>query len=351
MVSEIRKLSMRTYLLVFLLIFGLYTSVFAQDDFFLTISNSRSRAIAMGGAVTALEDDIGAISYNPGTFDLVADRSKMRLSAHLNPVMPLISFSETENFRGNGKVGINSILWSLHYLIKAVTFSASIFDIGILFNEEKFFKRDGGKVFNGNNFLDNVYHSAIANINLSSQVSIGVAGSFIRNTDTDGLEEGSGLSYGVLVIPSNKYQVGITYFNFSNGIHDIRRRFDRIADESLNAGIAFFPWSDVTLSIDVRNLTESSKPEKFGLQEFHLGFETTQIKHIALRGGYYREKISKGEYSHIFSAGIGLIDINYFKSPETQYNHPTPLISYTLLLENTPLSNYRWHFFTIGFRI
>lgn len=342
---------MRTFLLVLLIILGNHTFGFAQQDFFLTISNSRSRAIAMGGAVTALEDDIGAISYNPGTFDLVADRSKMRLSVHLNPVMPLVSFSEPENFRNSGKIDINSMLWGLHYLVKSITFSASIFDFGILFNEEKFIKRNGEKFFNGDNFLDNVYHSAIANINLSSQVSIGVTGSLIRNTDTNGLEEGSGLSYGILVIPSNKYQVGITYFNFSNGIHDIRQRFDRIADESLNAGLAIFPWSNVTLSIDVRNLTESSKTENFGLQEFHFGLEMTQIRHIALRGGYYREKISTGKYSNIFSFGIGLVDINYFKSPETRYNHPTPLISYTLLLENTPISQYRWHFFTIGFRI
>ena len=160
---------MRTFLLALLIILGHHSVIYAQEDFFLTISNSRSRAIAMGGAVTALEDDIGAISYNPGAFDLNVDRTKMRLSVHLNPVMPLVSFSQPENFRGNGKVGINSMLWGLHYLIKSITFSASIFDFGVLFNEEKFIKKNGGKVFNGDNFLDNVYHSAIANVNLSKR--------------------------------------------------------------------------------------------------------------------------------------------------------------------------------------
>ena len=305
----------------------------------------------MGGASTAVEDDIGAISFNPGVFDLLADRSQTRLVVYVNPILPIVSYEQPEYFAITGSNDLKRYMGGIPYIFKAVTLSTNIFDFGLLFNEERYLARKGRQFFNGETLINNLYHSAAVRVHLSSQVSFGISGSLLRTEVDNKVLNGTGWSYGIMVKPSSMYQIGIMYFDVSNSLHDFRRQFDRLSDESLNAGFAFFPIEKFTVVVDVRNLTESGKAEKFGLQELHLGFESTNLKHVALRGGYYREKSGNNTYTYVYSAGIGLIDLNAFKSPETKYNHITPLLTYTILFENTPIKKYRWHFLTVGFRI
>jgi len=305
----------------------------------------------MGGAVTAIEDDVGAISFNPATFSLSENNSKMFFSFHINPVLPVVANRQKEFFGLDRKKGFDRAINNLKYIVKSITFSVNALNIGFLFNEEKFLMKDSDQFFSGIEYQDNYYHSAIINVNLSSQVKIGVSGSIIRNREDHEIEEGGEVSYGILVKPNSKYQIGIMFIDFASRVKNFRRRFDRLADESLNAGLAFFPWSGFSFSLDVRNLTESSSGETFGLQEFHAGFESTRIKHLSIRGGYFREKLSGDNYSNTYSAGIGLIDFNRLRSTGTRYNHPVPLLSYTVLFEDRPDKLFKWHFLTISFRL
>ena len=305
----------------------------------------------MGGAVTAVEDDIGAISFNPATFSLSENNSKLFFSFHLNPILPIVASRQREFFGLDQGKGFDRVINTLKYLFKSITFRTNVFDIGFLFNEEMFLQKDTGRFFSGIEFFDNNYNSAVVNVRLSSQVNIGISGSIIRNRVDNKVEEGGEISYGILVKPNNKYQIGIMFIDFADRVKNFRRRFDRLADESLNAGLAFFPWRGFSFTFDVRNLTESSSEETFGLQEFHSGFEITRIKHLSVRGGYYREKLKGNNYSNIYSAGVGLIDLNRLRSTGTRYNHPVPFLSYTILFEYTPDKLFKWHFLTIGFRI
>jgi len=306
----------RVITLFILLLFS--NSVFSQEDQYLTISNSRNRAVAMGGAITAIEDDIGAISFNPATFSLSESNPNTFFSFHINPVLPIVAYRQQEFFDLDRKKGFEKAINNLKYFVKSVTFRVNAVNIGFVFNEEKFQTKDTGQFFSGIDFPDNNYHSAIVNVNLSSQVKIGVSGSIIRNSDSNGVEEGGEVSYGILVKPNSKYQIGIMFIDFANRVKNFRKKFDRLADESLNAGLAFFPWSGISLSLDVRNLTENSFEETFGLQEFHAGFESTRIKHLSIRGGFFREKLSGDNYSNIFSAGVGIIDLNRLRSSSTR---------------------------------
>ncbi|MFC1561444.1 hypothetical protein ACFL6I_08810 [candidate division KSB1 bacterium] len=323
------------------------TPGFTQDDYFAAISNSRSRAVAMGGAITAVNDDMGAMSFNPGSYSLFEDRRGLHYTVALNPILPLVSSDQPDNFIYNRDNGLQSFAGALQYLVKSIGMSYKLLDIGILLNEEQIISRPGGRFFDSEDFIDNLYHTAVANIKLSTQVSIGVSGSYIRNSSNGSVDKGTGFSYGVLLKPSSIYQVGITYIDFSDHIPNTRKRFERLADESLNAGIMVMPWNEVILSVDVRNLTDSDKQDNFGLQEFHFGFEISRIPHLALRGGYYREK-DESLYTHVYSAGVGLLDVNRFRPLMRKFDHKTPLLSYTMLFENTPLEQYRWHFLTLG---
>jgi len=340
--------------LVVLVVSLLYESAaYTQEDFFLTLSNSRVRMLSMGGAFTAIEGDIGALSFNPGSYYLFRDRSKFRLAVVINPILPSVSNSQSEYFTDNRDDAIESLFDVLRYTVKSIGISYDILDIGVLFNEELFLRKKGGQIFNGKGFTNNYYHSIIANIKLSSQVSFGVSGIFIKNTHEEKIQKGSGFSYGILIKPSEFYQVGITYIDYSDKIKNFRKLFDRFADESLNAGIAFLPWKSLRFCLDVRNLTENDKPENFGLQELHYGVEFARIPHVVLRCGYYREKETDTEnnrsyYNHIYSLGIGLIDINRLKSLERKFNHETPLVSYAVIYEKTPFENVRWHMLKIG---
>jgi hypothetical protein len=342
---------MRSLLYSILIILFVLHPVYAQRDHYITLSNSRSRAVSMGGATTAVEDDIGAISFNPGAFDLLADRSQTRLMVYFNPVLPIVSYEQPAQFLLSGGSDFKRYFGGIPYLFKAATLSTGAFDFGILLDEEQYLTRSSKKFFNGEAFINNWYHSAVVRVRLSSQVSFGITGCLLKTEENSTVTSGTGWSYGILVKPSSMYQIGIMYFDVTNSLHNVRRRFDRLSDESLNTGFAFFPVEKFTIAVDVRNLTESSKAEKFGLQELHMGFESTYIKHMTIRGGFYREKSENGTYTSVFSTGVGLIDINSFKSVETQYNHMTPLITYTILFENTPVNRYRWHFLAICFRI
>lgn len=348
--TNIRKIA-RNLLFCLCFLTLLNSGVYAQRDQFLNLSNSRSRALAMGGVFTAVEDDFGAAVNNPGSFNLFEDRTKPRFTVVLNPLLPLVAYKNPEDFYGTNKTAGQSIFGSIQYLIKSVGLSYKSIDLGINLNEERFFTRKSGKFFDTEGFTDNIYHTAIVNIKLSSQVSFGISGSFIKSDENDVREEGAGFTYGVLIKPSNIYQVGITYVDFSNNVVLARKPFERIADESLNAGFAIMPWPDVILGFDVRNLTENDNPDNFGLQEIHLGFEISRISHFAFRGGFYRERNEGDNYSYIYSIGVGLFDLNLFKSKENRFSHKTPILSYSLLLENAPTDNYRWHMLTMKIRL
>jgi len=320
---------------------------FAQGDYYGTLGNSRSRALAMGGAFISVGDNFGAMAYNPGAFSLFSDRSRIRVTAAFNPVLPVTRYREQEKFNEDDEKDINSLLAALGYSLKSLGISYKMLDIGILLNEEKFLSKSRGRVFDAEGFTDNYFHTAVASLKLSSQVSLGLSGSFIRNSQDGVVEEGYGFSYGILVRPSFYYQIGITYIDYQDRIKDYRKRFERFADESLNIGISLMPAEKIRFCVDIRNLTESDKPDNFGLQEFHFGFETTAIPHFALRGGYYREK-NGGRASHVYSCGIGLIDLNRLRPRDRKLDHESHMLSYALLFENTPGGHYRWHMLTFG---
>ncbi|MFC1564510.1 hypothetical protein ACFL6G_06205 [candidate division KSB1 bacterium] len=337
----------------------------AQDDYFLTLSNSRTRAIAMGGAFTAIEDDLNAISYNPATFTLFQVSDVRRFSVFVNPVLPVVAFRQADRFDLNKST--NNTMNGLRYLIKGFTFSTSFMDAGILLNEEKYIVRDTDYFFDGKDMNNNVFHSMVVNFKLSSQANFGVSGSYVLSEEGENVKKTTAISYGLLIRPSLKYQVGITFFDMSNEIKSLRRKFERFADESLNIGLAIFPFEGGVISVDARNVTESEEEKNFALQEFHFGAEFSKIKHISLRAGFYREEftlqdnlefqeISKydfggQEFSKVFSFGVGIIDLNLFRSYSNRLSHSTPLISYAMILKDTPLGRVNWHFLSLNIRI
>jgi hypothetical protein len=327
------------------------STVYAQDEFYVTLGNSRSRALSMGGAFIAVEDDNAAISFNPAAFNVRRDSPGTRLAIDFNPVLGLVSLNQSDNFSLTEDEGFGQALGSLLYFVRTISLSTSVFNFGLHFNEEIAIDTQSDKFFDGRFFEDNVFHTAVANIRLSSSVTLGVSGSLIRSTENGKKIKGGGINYGILLKPNNRYQVGIMFNILSTDVRNARRKLDRIANESVNVGLTFFPWSNMTVSIDARNVTEGSKPDGFALQEFHFGLENTQIKHVSLRGGFYKEKNGSGTDSNIFSAGIGLIDLNRFKRIGNRLSHPTSLLSYGILFENNSGQNFRWHMLTVQFRL
>ncbi len=314
----------------------------SQDDLFLTLSNSRSRALAMGGAFTAVQDDYAALFYNPGSFSLFRDRENFNFTGSLNPILPVTASNQEEYFGYSRETNTKNVFGALQYLVKSLSFSYKMIDFGITLNDEIFLNKNDKRFFSGEGFEGNLFHSAVLCFRLSTQVSIGVSGTYIRSQIDDEVNEGHGFSYGLFLKPNNWYQVGVTYIDYSDGSPHFRKAFERFADESLNVGVAVRPWKDLMFCVDIRNLTENDKPENFGLQEFHLGLEYSPVSHLALRGGYYFEKES-GHTIHNYSIGTGLFDFNRFRHIDRKFLHATPVISYTLLFRNAPLVRERWH--------
>ncbi len=329
---------------------GLSSDVWAQDDFYASLGNSRSKAIAMGGAFTAIEDDIAALSFNPAAFKVRDGRPGTKFSIHFNPILPFASYDQFKNFTLLEDGGAKRVFGSLLYLIKSVSISAGLFNIGLLFNEEQFIRKQRDIFFDTDQFENNIYHSAVLNVNPSSRVSLGMSGSLVQSTQNGEEIGGASVSYGVLIKTNKWYQVGIMYYLITGDAATFRKQFDRLEDESINIGVAFFPWSNMTVTIDGRNITENNKTDRFASQEFHCGFENNQIPHVSMWGGYYREKDETVQDFNVYSAGVGLLDLNRFRVTGNKLNNATPLLSYAIVFENRPEKHYRWHLLTVGFK-
>lgn len=360
------KLTFRV-LLVLSCLFMNSVNGFSQINGNSSLSFSRSRALGLGGAVVAVRGNIDVSAFNPATFMLSRVRPISKISLTFNPILPISIYSNPKRFSIEGDSN-KKLAESAKYIVKAMTYSNKYLDIGLILNEEKIIHKNSEEFFNGEGFLDNNFHTLVASFEFSSQVRLGVSIISYKQPDSLGVvNRDLGLSYGLFIKPSEKYQIGLTFFDMTSGYENARRKFDRIADESLNIGIAYFPIKDFMISIDVRNLTDSNKDNNFALQEFHYGFEFSKYSHFIIRSGFYREKFLKNDnyefgltdtsafsdtkYSNIFSIGISLIDTNRWRSISNKYVSPTSLISYTFLYKDTPVGKVKWSFLTINFQL
>lgn len=318
------------------------------ERYFVTLSTTKVRPLALGGAFMAVKDGLPAFNYNPAAFELYSFEKKFRLTFHLNPILPVVALADYQTLIKDGKFGLVDFLTCLGLLFKSITISTEFFDTGFLFYDESlrhFSRFKSGKIFDCSGFLDNNSSVFLFKLKLARRVQIGATGGIFLAKDRGKRRWGWGSSYGVLLQPSERLNVGVVYFDLPQKLGDFRTNLERLEDETINIGTACKLDQNTTFTLDVRNLTEEYKKAS---REVHLGFERIFFSHLALRAGYYRKKISKSE---VFSFGVGILDNNRFTSLENQFAHPNYFLNYSFILEKSPQGDRQWHFLSLIFRI
>lgn len=302
----------------------------------------------MGSAFTAIEDDIAATFYNPATLNLYLTQQDHRITVFLNPLGAATFGSRTADQDENQSNDDNRIVKSLSLLLKGVAFTSKFVDVAFVLNEQLIDANPNfpkPRIFDNCDIWDNCYHSVAARFKLADRVSIGVAGSYYTTASEGTKLRGFGFSYGILLKPAPNLNVGLAFIDFPQQIPDVRLPLERMADQTMNIGVSYRPFSSTILSFDIRNLTEEQQKS---VREAHFGIEQNIFSILAIRGGYFQEKFSKNQ---TYSVGLALFDWNLLFSKERQFDHPQFTLNYSYVHQKKEMEWLNYHILSFIVRI
>ena len=241
-----------------------------------------ARAIAMGGAFSAVADDGTALFWNPAGLVQIGNQEITAAYADL------YGSGIKDNF-----VGFVLPL-SPSQVVGADWYHSGFGDSELDFGENRF---------------DLAYA-----LRLRKYLSVGLTGKFLtRSTDLDGFSvrsgRGAGMDVGLLANPIEKLRVGLiaqdvfdTKINYSDG-GGSSKAYPR--NVRVGASYLVLPWATVAFDVDDR---------------YHLGSEFWVLDRIALRGGI--EKDREGSEDPIYAFGAGF-KASVFRFDYAFSHHPS----------------------------
>lgn len=333
---------------ILIIVLGFSSIALSQQNYFFTLSTIKARPLAMGGAYTSMEGDIVSASYNPATLNLYRLDKDLRFTFYLTPIAPTtIYYERFQNDQQNQQQKEN-VFKTAALLMKSLVFTAKFIDVALIFNEQivdKNYLFSQKKFFQNLNLWENSYHTLVTRIKLADRVSMGASVSYFLKNTNEKVQQGFGFSYGILLKPSTRMNVGLAYVDYPNDMSEIRLPLERLSDQTMNIGVSYKPTSSTTLSLDLRNLTEDDRK---GVREAHLGFEQNLFSILAIRGGYFKERFAD---THTFSGGIGLIDSNLMFADDNHFNHSQFMLNYSFIYQKNKNQFFRWHVLSLLIRI
>jgi len=318
----------------------------AQNDFYLSLSTIKAKPLSMASAYTSVEDNLASAIYNPASIGLFNGDKNFRVTFFLNPVAPVSAFRERYREQAASQADETRSVWQdALVLFKGVIFTIKFLDIGFLFNEQiidPVLLSGQKEFFSYYDFSENISHSAIVHLRLAERVSLGASTTLFMQQSGDQTQRGYGFSYGILMKPAARMNVGISYHYLPRLMPDVRIPLEKMVDQTINVGISYYPLSSTTLSMDLRNLTEEKGKSVI---ELRFGAEQRVFSLFALRGGYFKERFSDLEQ---ISAGIGMIDANLFFPRKSKLQHSPFVLNYAFVLERTKTASAHWHVVTFN---
>ncbi len=319
------------------------SSAYGMEARFLTTGITRARALAMGSAYHSLEDDFSAGFYNPGAFKLNTTRHERKFKLFFNPLMPIIALYDyskyNRDFVEDNKLTFGEVLLSSAMLFKGIGFTTPHVDMGIGIEEVVIDwgaqKTSSRHVFSIEELTKYSFHSAFINVKIAPPVSVGISGTLYSSRTNDKNKYGGGYTFGVLLAPNPKMNVGIVYNKLPDAFSKARLSLESIENETVTSGISYYPDNKTVLSIDLRAINKEDLPTS---REIHTGIERRFGGRIALRAGYYRKKASKND---VLSFGFGVLPY-WEKISKVSNSVRNDLISYTLIIEKNGFKR-RWH--------
>jgi hypothetical protein len=328
------KIINKAFAVIFL--FTVTTAAVADKDYYFTLNYSRSRAVGMGVAFTAVTGGLESAFYNPASFQYILPNKGVHFTLLFNPI---VSAGLYDFYSQSSRVSTNAWLDIIKTLPKAALISIKNWEIGFINHEELETRQDSHpnlKFFEGDHFLQHHMENFVVRVRLAEQVQIGGSVQYYSVWMADSLQHGFGTSYGIFVHPHPKMNVGIVFISLPTKMKSVRLNYDRFESETVNVGLAYQPFSATTLALDVRNLSEDSQQTT---RELHVGVEQGFWGHIFLRSGFYQDQWTKNSR---LSFGLGLLNLDLFRFDELKSASPNLAINYALVIQ--PNTDDRWHF-------
>jgi hypothetical protein len=324
------------------------------EHYFIAVSTLVARPLGMGGAFTAVNDDLAALLYNPASFSLYQDYRARRLTVFLNPVAPLVALQKPDALFGRVYITWEEAAAVAAMLVKGMTLSLGSFEFGALFGEQspqpELFSTQ--RVFDANNYLDNQYNILAMRMRVAERVSLGGSlGLYYRNEGEHGRRWGVGTSYGVQVRPSRRVAVGVSYLTFPQMAPGYREAVERIVDGGVNLGVSVHSKFGTIIAVDIRNLGDENAAAGELMREAHFGVEQVLLSHFALRAGVFRKRSERAEDRYVFSSGLGLADANGFWTPKRRFGHSNWIFNYGVVTETLAGQRRFYHVLSMIFRL
>jgi hypothetical protein len=325
-----------------------------NEHYFITVNTLTARPIGMGGAFTAIDDDLAALLYNPANFSLYQDQRTKRLTLFFNPIAPIVALHAPEELFGRSRITWEEALAAVGLFIKGMTLSLAPFEFGALFGEQAPDTEmlPQHRVFDAQEYIDNQYNIFGVRMHIAERVSLGGSiGLYYSRQKQQGREWGIGASYGVQVRPARQVLVGVSYINVPDKLPKYREEIERIVDGGVNLGISFHSKFGTTISADIRNLGEEKASSGELIREAHIGLEQILFSHFALRTGVFRKRHERSEDRYAVSAGLGLADVNGLWSTRRHFTHPNWMINYGVVMDTMVGSRRFFHALSLVFRL
>ncbi len=310
-----------------------------------TISQSKCRSLAMGGAFSAVQDNLAAFLYNPAAFSQYTSPQKLKISFYLNPVAPIVAGYDYQKMKDAEQDQLlKEILKTAALGIKGISFSLNAVETGFVFLEEQIPQSSQADFFSTQSFWSNYSHSFFFRLRLAPQVAIGVNTTLYHQDQIRQKKLHFGNSYGIFISPNPKTSVGVYYFALPDQFSNYREKLDRLGHDTVNIGVAYHPETATTIALDVRNITQE---EATHAREIHVGLERNFGNWFSLRSGWFQTTSN----IQCYAGGIGLLADNLFKKADNQLRNPFYIINYSLVVEQSKRQQLNWHFFSFTIRI
>lgn len=278
----------------------------AEEYKFITFNSIRGRSTAMAGAYVSVEDGLSAMLWNPAAFGGGAEGGR-RLRAYVHPLGPVIAGRQLRdvdlNWKPDDALTLREGLLALALLVRGATFCTPTWSAGLVGFEESLGQETRARFFDLRSAAAAYWNVLAVSVRLAPTVSLGGSAALAcRWDERSSRVEGDAYSFGVLLKPTSKMNVGLAYFNLPREAPDSRTALERIQDETVNAGFSYYPDDRTLLSVDLRNLSDD---EREAAREVHWGVERLVAKWCAVRMGYWRRRSSQPA-EQILTAGMGI---------------------------------------------
>ncbi len=331
-----------------ILFFFLAVFTYGQGHTYSYTNFTFTRALAMGGAFTAVEDALESALFNPAALrsDLYGQSA---FDLYINPLGTADAAKHRDDLTTRNSLNARDAAGLAGTFFRAATFAQPVFQFSVILSEQlpnnPFTSSTDGK--NDTKYiLDWHYHAASARVALAKQVSLGATAYAFNSTDEQSqqLTTKLGSSYGILMKPNESFSAGISFFSFPEGPDTLMFQQHRISNKSINVGIAYRLAPYLKGAFDFRNV---SQEENNSTNEIHAGLELQPASMLAIRTGYFRNYDSGID---TYSFGLGLADFRTYKTRE-RFVLSRIILNYGVQMEYDPEYLQLAHYLTFQLRL